>query len=102
MELECNLGGMNDVIASKRSSLIPILIETMMFLKLNMSPIPNNLAYVAESPIWNTLIPSRFELLDDVDDSDDYENEEDDDNDNDDDDYLSPMPIESEEADYTC
>ena len=62
------------------------------------------LAYVAESPIWNTLIPSRFELLDDVDDSDDYENEEDDDNDNDndDDDYLSPMPIESEEADYTC
>ena len=71
----------------------------MMFLKLNMSLIPNNLADVAESPIRNTLIPSRHELKDDIDDSDDNENEEEDD---DDDDDLSPMLVESEETNYMC
>jgi hypothetical protein len=63
MESKCNLGGlMIDVIASKWSSLKPILVEAMMFLRLNMSPIPNNLANVVESLIWNTLIPSRLEF----------------------------------------
>ena len=70
---------MNDVIAPKRSSLKLGLVKVVMFLKLNMSSILNNLADVAESPMWNTLIPSRLELLDNIDDSDDNENEEDDD-----------------------
>jgi hypothetical protein len=48
-----------------------------MFLKLNMSLIPNNPTDGAESLIWNTLIPSRPELPDDIDDSNDNENEED-------------------------
>jgi hypothetical protein len=47
------------------------------------------------------LIPSRHEFPNDIDGSDDIENEEDDDgNDNDDD--LSPILVESEEANYTC
>ena len=33
---------MNDVIAPKQSSLKPGLVEATMFLKLNMSLIPNN------------------------------------------------------------
>ena len=74
---------MNDVIAPKRSSFKPRLVATSMFLKLNMSPILNNPANVAESPIWNTLIPSHLELPNDIDDSNEYENEEDDDNDDD-------------------
>ena len=72
-----------------------------MFLKLNTSLIPNNLADVAESPVWNTLIPSRLELPEYIDDPRDNENEEDDDNDDDDeDDDLSLVPIESDEVDY--
>jgi hypothetical protein len=99
VEFECNLGGMNDVIAPKRSSLKSRLVEATMFLKLNMSLIPYNPTDVAESPIWNTLIPSHLELLDDIDDSNDNENQEDDDNDNDDeDDDLSPMLVKNEEA----
>jgi hypothetical protein len=58
-----------------------------------MSLIPNNLADVVESLVCNTLIPSCLELLDD--------DEEEDDDDNDDDD-LSPMPVENEEANFTC
>ena len=85
---------MNDVIVPKRSSLNSRLVEATMFLKLNMSLIPNNPTNVVESPIWNTLIPSCLELLDDI---DDYE-----DNDNYDEDDLSPMLVESEEANYTC
>ena len=85
---------MNDVIAPKRSSLKPRVIEATMFLKLNMSIIFNNPTNVAKSPIWNTLIPSHPKLPDDIDDSDANENEEDDD--------LSPMLIESEETNYTC
>ena len=85
---------MNDVIAPKRSSLISKLVEAMMFLELNMSRIPNNPANVTKSPFWNTLISSRHELLDDINNSNDNDYEEDDD--------LSPTPIESEEADYTC
>ena len=83
-----------------------------MFLKLNTSLIPNNLADVAESPVWNTLIPSRLELPEYIDDprdneneedDDDEEKEEDDDNDDDDeDDDLSLVPIESDEVDYAC
>ena len=84
MESECNLGGMN---APKQSSLGPKLVEALMFLKLNMSPMPDNPTDVSESPIRNTLIPSRLELPDDIDDSDDD---------------LSIVPIESEEADYAC
>ena len=91
---------MNDVIAPKRSSLIPILVEVKMFLKLNISLIPNNPAIIAESSIWNTLIPSRPELPNDIDDSDDNENEDDDEEEEDDD--LSPMLVKSEEDDYTC
>ena len=86
---------MNDVIAPKRSSLKPKLVAATMFLKLNMSLIPNNPIDFTESPTWNTLIPSRHELPNDIDDFDDEEEEEEDDD-------LSPMSIESEEADYTC
>jgi hypothetical protein len=94
---------MNDVIAPKQSSLRPRLVEATMFLKLNMSMIPNNPTYVVESPIWNTLIPSRPELPNDIDDSDDNENEENDDEvEEDDDDDLSLMLVESEEANYMC
>ena len=46
------------------------------------------------NPVWNTLIPSRPKLPDDIDNSDDNENEKDDD--------LSPMLVESEKLDYTC
>ncbi len=69
-----------------------------------MSLIPNKPTYVTESPVWSTLIPSRPELPYYIDDFDDNENEEDDDDndDDDEDDDLSPVPIESEEADYTC
>ena len=90
---------MNDVIAPKRSSLKLRLIEATMFLKLNMNLIPNNLTKVMESTIWNTLIPSRLELPDDIDDSNDNENEGDDDdeeNENDDgdeDDNLSSVSV---------
>ena len=76
-----------------------------MFLKQNMSLISNNPANVTESTIWNTLIPSCLELLNDIDDSDDNENEEEDGNNIDDDDEdndLSPMLVESEQANYTC
>jgi hypothetical protein len=76
-----------------------------------MSLIPNNPSNVVESPIWNTLIPSRPELPDDIEDSNDNENEEDEDDDDDDDDEedddiddddLSSMLVKSEEADYMC
>jgi hypothetical protein len=83
-----------------------------------MSLIPNNPSNVVESPIWNTLIPSRPELPDDIEDSNDNENEEDEDDDDDDDeeedddddeedddiddDDLSSMLVKSEEADYMC
>ena len=83
---------MSDVIAPKRSSLNPKLVVATMFLKLNMSLIPNNPTYVAEALIWNTLIPAHPKLLDDIDDYDDNEKEEEE----------SPLPVESEEANYTC
>ena len=54
------------------------LVEATIFLKLNVSPIPNNPPDVAQSSIWNTSIPSRPELPDDIDDSNDNENDEDD------------------------
>ena len=78
----------------------------MMFLKLYMSLIPNNLIDFAKSLIWNTLIPSPLELPDDIDNLDDNENEEegddDDNDDDDDDDDLSLVQVESEGADYMC
>ena len=86
---------MNDVIAPKWSSLKPKLVAAMIFLKLNMSLIPNILVDVAKSPIWSTLIPSRSKLPDDIDDFDDDEEEEEDN-------CLSPLPVESKETDYTC
>ena len=46
LEFECDLGGINDVIAPKQSYLRPTLGEGTMFLKLNMSLISNNLADV--------------------------------------------------------
>ena len=52
-----------------------------------------------ESPIWNTLIPSCPKLPNNIDDSDDNEEEEEEE---DEDDDLSPVPVESEEADYKC
>jgi len=74
-----------------------------MFLKLNKSLISNNTTKLTKSSIWITLIPSRHELPDDINNFDNNENEEDDDdNDNgDENDDLSPLPVESEEADYT-
>jgi hypothetical protein len=76
----------------------------MTFLKLNMNLIPSNPTNVVESLIWNTLIPSRLELPDDIYDSDDNKSEEDEEEgDEDEDDDLSPIPmIESEKADYSC
>jgi hypothetical protein len=56
---------MNDVVAAKRCALKPKLIAVAMFLKLNMSLVPNN--PVVESSIWNTLIPPHPELPDDID-----------------------------------
>ena len=47
-----------------------------MFLKLYINLIPNNLGDVTESPIWNTLIPSRLELSYDIDDYDDMKMKE--------------------------
>ena len=46
----------------KRLSLRPRHVEAEMFLKLNMSLIPNNLVDVVESPIWEQLysISSRI------------------------------------------
>ena len=69
---------MNDVIAPKWSSLRPKLVEVGYVFELNMISILNNPTDVTESPIWNTLIPSRLELPYDIDDFDDHENEEDD------------------------
>ena len=90
MEYEVrNLGGMNDLIASKWSSLKPKLIVATMFLKLNMSLTPNNLVDVTISLIWNTLTPSHLKSPNDIDNSNDNENEENDD--------LSSKPVESEE-----
>ena len=66
---------MNDVIAPKWPSLIPLLVAATMFLKSNMSLIPNNSVDVTESLIWNALIPSCPELSDDINSSDDKENE---------------------------
>jgi hypothetical protein len=85
---------MNDVIAPKQPSLRPKLVDALMFLKLDMTPMPNNPTNVSESPIRNTLIPSRLELPNDIDDSDDGDNDSDDD--------LPLVPIDSEEADYAC
>ena len=62
-----------------------------------MSLTLNNLADVAESPIWNTLIPSHCELPNDIDDYDDNENEEEEE----DDDDLSPTLVKNEETNYT-
>lgn len=75
------------------------LVEATMLLNLNRSLIPNNITIVLESLIWNTLIPSRPKLTDDIDNSDDNEIEDDDD---DEDDDLSQVPVEREETDYTC
>ena len=91
---------MNDVIAPKHSSLKPKLVVATLFLKLNMSLIPNNLVDVAEFPILNTLIPSPLELPHGIDDYDDNENEEDDDEEEKD--VTSLVPVESEEANHTC
>ena len=93
---------MNDVVASKRSSIGTGLVEAAMFLKLNISSILNNPIDIVESPIWNTLISSCPELPYDIDDSDDNENEEDDIDNDDEDDDLSLVLVENEEADYTC
>ena len=86
---------MNVVITPKQSSLKPKLVATMMFLKLNMSLTTNNPIDVAGSLIWNTLIASHLELPNDIDNFDDNEHEEEEED-------LSPMPVESEETDYTC
>ena len=53
---------MKDVIPTKQSSLKTKVVAVMMFLKLNISLIPNNPTEFAESLIWNTLIPSRPEF----------------------------------------
>ena len=44
-----------------------------MFVELNMNTIPNNTTNVIDSSLWNTLIPSHPELLDDI--SNDKEND---------------------------
>jgi hypothetical protein len=98
MEYERNLNGMNDVIAPKRTSLKPKLIATTIVLKLNMSLTPNNQVNVAESLIWNTLIPFHHGLPNDIDNSNDNENEEEEEEEEGD---LSPMPVKSEKTDYT-
>ena len=62
-----------------------------------MSLSPNNSVDVTESLIWNALVPSRPELSDDINNSDDKENE----NEEEEEDLLL-VPVDSEEADYTC
>ena len=83
------------------------LLKQTMLWKPNMSLISNNSIDVAESSIWNTLLPSHPELLDDTDNSHDTDNEEEDNgdddfDDDDEDDDLSPMPFKSEESDHKC
>ncbi len=58
-------------------------------LKQGLSLIPNNPTNVPEALIWNTLIPSRHESLNDIDDSNDKKNWDDDE-----DDDQSPMPVD--------
>ena len=76
-------------------------IAAMMFLKPNISLIPNNPIDVTKSPIWNTLIPSHHVLPYDIDDFDDNEKKKDDDEEEEEDDNgdeeddLSPLPLES-------
>ena len=83
---------MKDVIVPKRPSLRPGLIEATMFLKVNMSLMPNNPTYVTIFPIWNTLSASHPKLSYDIDNSNDNAKWEDDD--------LSPVLVEGEKKDY--
>ena len=61
--------------------------------------IPNNTTIILEFLIWNTLIPSHPKVPDNINISDDNENDEEEEEDDDD---LSPVLVESEEANHMC
>jgi hypothetical protein len=59
--LECDLGGMNDVIAPKRSSLRAGLIEVNMFLKMNKHLLCSDVSEVVKlDSQWESFIPKRL------------------------------------------
>ena len=55
--LECDLGGMNDVIAPKRSSLRACIIEVNMFLKMNKHLLCSEVVKLDSQ--WENFIPKR-------------------------------------------
>ena len=58
--LECDFGGMNDVIALKRSSLRAGLIEVNMFLKMNKHLLCSDVSEVVKLDLqWKSFIPKR-------------------------------------------
>lgn len=58
--LECDLGGLSDVLAPKRSSLRAGLVEVNMFLKINKHFMPSNSDDVVRlDGIWEIYIPKR-------------------------------------------
>ena len=81
--LECNLGGMNDVIAPKRSSLRARLIEVNMFLKLNKHLLNSDVSEIVKlDSQWESFISKRHAMPeydtndednDDIDANEEYE-----------------------------
>ena len=58
--LECDLGGMSEVLAPKRSSMRAGLVETLMFLKINKELMPTDPDKVARlDKNWQDHIPKR-------------------------------------------
>ena len=78
--LECNFGGMNDVIAPKWSSLRAYLIEVNMFLKMNKHLLCSNVSEIVKSDSqWEYFIPKQptmSEYNTNDDDKDDIEADE--------------------------
>lgn len=61
--LECDIGGVGDVIAQKRGSLGPEMVEVAMFLKLNRHMLIRDTTKVKEmGSNWKEYIPSRPEF----------------------------------------
>lgn len=76
--LECDLGGMNDVLAPKRSTMRLGLVEVAMFNKLNKHLIPRDPGLVNDvGGIWETLLPDRPPMSGEGDDGDDNDDDND-------------------------
>lgn len=66
--LECDIGGVGDVVSPKRSSLQPGMVEVAMFIKLNKDLIEQNPTKVDALPkkymegpySWSARIPTRL------------------------------------------